>query len=218
MSSTTPITSPTAAALPIPILTLQNKITIRPLQSRDKESLSLQGNNRKIWLNLTDRFPHPYTESSAEFWINHCNNPDQYFEARSDHPLVSPEYPYLPSNYAICLLDQPIGVIGLERNPVHTHVVALGYWLGEDHWGKGIATMVASAFLVWTWDAFPWVVRVYADAYGWNESSAKVLRKIGLLPEGRQKLAVCKDGRYGDLVLFGAVREGFAGPLAGGNS
>lgn len=78
--------------------------------------------------------------------------------------------------------------------------------------------MVASAFLAWTWDAFPWVTRIYADAYGWNDGSVKVLRKIGLLPEGRQKLAVCKDGKYGDLVLFGAVREGFVGELAGSNS
>ncbi|MBA7494935.1 hypothetical protein ES702_05513 [subsurface metagenome] len=94
--------------------------------------------------------------------------------------------------------------------------MALGYWLGEEHWGKGFATMVASAFLAWTWDAFPWVARVHADAYGWNEGSQKVLRKIGMQYEGRQKMAVCKDGRYGDLVLFGAVREGFSGDSVAG--
>lgn len=36
----------------------------------------------------------------------------------------------------------------------------------------------------------------------------RVLRKIGMECEGRLRMAVCKDGRLGDLVLFGAVREG----------
>lgn len=208
MSSNTPITSQDATALPIPIITLENNITIRPWQSNDKQALTHEANNRKIWLNMTDRFPHPYTESSAEFWINLCNNPDQYLKSRNDHSLVSPDYPYLPSNYAVCLSNKPIGAIGLERDSKHAHVAALGYWLGEEHWGKGIATRVAAAFLAWTWDTFPWIIRINGDAYAWNEGSMKVLSKIGLQYEGRQKLAVCKEGRYGDLVLFGAVREG----------
>src|ERR1700736_2806517 len=35
----------------------------------DKASLVRHANNNKVWRNLLDRFPHPYTEADADSWF-----------------------------------------------------------------------------------------------------------------------------------------------------
>lgn len=37
------------------------KCVIRSWNEKDVESLAYHANNRKIWINLRDAFPHPYT-------------------------------------------------------------------------------------------------------------------------------------------------------------
>lgn len=184
-----------------PILVLKDNITIRPYRLSDAPALSYHGNNRKIWLNLTDRFPHPYTEASAETWITICLDPASFFKAHDGR--------LLPSTYVICLDDQPIGSIGLERHSSHPHSVDLGYWLGEDHWGQGIMSLAAAAFLRWSFNTFSWITRIGGDAYGYNEASMHILQRIGMKSEGRRRLAVHKDDHDVDLVLFGIVRSEF---------
>jgi len=41
----------------------------------DKSALVKNANNRKVWRNLTDMFPHPYTEVDADFWLSMASNP-----------------------------------------------------------------------------------------------------------------------------------------------
>jgi hypothetical protein len=47
--------------------------SLRPWQSGDKAALVRNGNNRKVWRNLTDLFPHPYTEADADYWLSFAN-------------------------------------------------------------------------------------------------------------------------------------------------
>lgn len=44
---------------------------LRPLQPGDAESLARHANDRQIWENLRDRFPHPYSQADAEEYIAH---------------------------------------------------------------------------------------------------------------------------------------------------
>ncbi len=32
--------------------------------------------DREIWRNLRDRFPHPYSEADAAWWVRHPNSED----------------------------------------------------------------------------------------------------------------------------------------------
>lgn len=83
-------------------------------------------NNKKIELNLLE-FPHPYTKSDAEFWINLNKQPEMQGK-----------------NFAICVesdgLQLPVGGIGIKTNALvaKKHCVEVGYWLGEIYWGRGI--------------------------------------------------------------------------------
>ena len=42
---------------------------IRPYSPQDAPDLARRANNRKVWLNLRDAFPHPYTVDQAEAFI-----------------------------------------------------------------------------------------------------------------------------------------------------
>src|SRR5262245_14570901 len=41
----------------------------------DKESLVRNANNRSVWRNLTESFPHPYTEADADRWLSIAQRP-----------------------------------------------------------------------------------------------------------------------------------------------
>lgn len=43
--------------------------TLRSFRRADALSVARHANNRKIWLNLRDVFPHPYTAADAEAFI-----------------------------------------------------------------------------------------------------------------------------------------------------
>lgn len=54
------------------------EIYIREFNSKDCPLLPQLCNNIKIWNNVRDYFPHPYTLNDAEEYINFCQkqNPD----------------------------------------------------------------------------------------------------------------------------------------------
>ncbi len=100
------------------------QIKLRAWRRSDISSLIHYANNRKIWLNLRDIFPHPYTQAGAEKWIAICESnqgPTTYF--------------------AIELDGEAIGGVGCRlMDDVHSKTAEIGYWLGEPFWGRGIAT------------------------------------------------------------------------------
>ena len=44
--------------------------TLRPFRSEDAESIAHYANNRNVWINLRDAFPHPYHVNDAVAFIN----------------------------------------------------------------------------------------------------------------------------------------------------
>lgn len=42
---------------------------LRPWRLVDKPDLMRNANNRKVWRNLTDMFPHPYGATEADQWL-----------------------------------------------------------------------------------------------------------------------------------------------------
>ncbi|KAI9017463.1 acyl-CoA N-acyltransferase [Gaertneriomyces semiglobifer] len=195
------------------ILSLTEGITIRQWRDGDEADLASHANNRKIWQNLTDRFPHPYTLEAAQWWVNHCTDKKNWLpavlpaESQTSSSSKEESVPSFAMDYAICYLDRPIGGCGLEYDSRYPRMARIGYWLGEAHWGTGIGSHVAREFSQWAFDTFPWIVRLEAEVYGWNEASQKILRKCGYELEGVQKRKVYKDGEYGDLALFAKLKQ-----------
>jgi ribosomal-protein-alanine N-acetyltransferase len=164
--------------------------TIRPYSSRDSVRLAQIADDRRISVNMTDRFPYPYTEADAGEWIDRCKeagDPPGHLAIEHDGLLV--------------------GGIGID--PLHDeqrHVGLIGYWLTPSHWGQGIATSALSAMIPHVFDAFD-LRRLQASVVDWNPASGRVLEKCGFSLEGRQRNAIVKDDKHGDLLLYGLVRE-----------
>lgn len=168
------------------ILVLKKSI-VRSYKSSDAKSLATYANNRKIWLNLRDGFPHPYTMSDGKNFIKMAlkMDPETYF--------------------AICSGDDAIGGIGFT---LHTDVerisAEIGYWLGEPFWGKGITTEVLKAVTEYAIKNHG-LSRVYAVPYESNPASFRVLEKAGYTLEGRMRKSAIKDGKILDQLLYAYV-------------
>lgn len=81
----------------------------------------------------------------------------------------------------------------------------LGYWLGRAHWGHGFAVEAARAAVDWAFASLE-VGRVHAQHLGGNERSARVLRAVGMQPEGVRRQHLRKGGILHDVHLYGRLR------------
>lgn len=168
-------------------LTLAN-CRIRPFESIDAPSMARHANNRRIWINLRDRFPHPYTEDDARRFIAHVNG-------------VQPV-----STWAIDVGGEAAGAIGIERQHDVERVSAeIGYWLGEPFWGRGIASAAVRSVTAAAFERFD-LTRIFALPFADNVSSIRVLEKAGYTLEGRLRRSAIKDGVIRDQLQFAVWR------------
>jgi RimJ/RimL family protein N-acetyltransferase len=160
---------------------------VRPWDVRDRASLVRHANNRKVWRNLRDRFPHPYTDEDAAAWLA---------LARSDPARAG---------LAIEVEGACAGGIGLAPlTDVHARCAHIGYWLGEPFWGRGIMTAVVRAVTNHALTE-PGFLRLEAPVFAWNPASMRVLEKCGYVREGVLRKSVFKDGEVIDSVLYAKV-------------
>lgn len=89
---------------------------------------------------------------------------------------------------------------------VYFRTAEIGYWLGEDHWGKSVMSTVVPAFVLWAWDTFGILLRINSETYGENIASVSVLKKAGFEFEGRRPNGAYKNGTCHDLLMYGALR------------
>jgi ribosomal-protein-alanine N-acetyltransferase len=161
---------------------------IRSYTASDVEALVRYANNRRISINLRDRFPFPYTRVDAEAFLA---------AAWAQQP---------ESDFAIASPSESIGGIGFHRQPdVHRLSAEVGYWIAEPFWGRGIATRALRALSEWVFATTP-LVRLYAHVFAWNPASARVLEKAGYTLEGRMRRSVIKDGQIIDQLIYAVVR------------
>lgn len=163
---------------------------VRTFRPEDAASLARHGNNRRIWENLRDRFPHPYTEAHASGYIAHL------LSAHDDEP-----------SFAIEVDGEAVGGISLQAGIDVERVSAeIGYWLGESVWGRGVAT---SAIRLVTDHGFTRrrLERVFAVPFVTNVASCRVLEKAGYQREGTMRRSAIKDGRIMDQHLYAKTRS-----------
>ena len=173
---------------------LQGKrCVVRPWQRADADSLVHHANNANVAKNLRDRFPHPYTPADARFFLKHA--------AKSDDP----------SNLAIDVGGSAVGAVGyVPGTDVERYSAEIGYWLGEEFWGRGIVT---EAVVLVTEYAFTELnyLRLFALPFADNPASTRVLEKAGYAREALLRSSAVKFGERKDQWLYGRVNESWRG-------
>ncbi|MFN2530790.1 MAG: GNAT family N-acetyltransferase [Pyrinomonadaceae bacterium] len=160
---------------------------VRSWRHDDGKAIVRHANNRNVWINLRDRFPHPYTAADARRWLD----------------VVVGQNP--ETNFAISVGNEAVGGIGyILQNDVSRRTAEIGYWLGEQYWGRGIATAAVQAVTEHAFNQHK-LVRIYAHVFSWNPASARVLEKVGYEFEGRLRKSVLKDGQTIDQLMYAKI-------------
>ena len=155
----------------------------------DLGSLVEHANNRKIWLNLRDRFPHPYTRRDGREFIQ---------MTRGQRPETM---------FAIEVDGEAAGGIGfVQHTDVERVSAEIGYWLGEPFWGRGVVTEALVAVTKYAVDTHH-LTRVYALPYARNTASCRVLEKAGYVLEGHLRRSAIKDGEVIDQMQNAFIAE-----------
>lgn len=156
----------------------------RPFLATDAASVAFVANDRRIWLQLRDIFPHPYGLADAEAWISR----------------VGPLEP--PHALAIVVEKRAVGGVGIEpMTDVNRRSAEIGYWLGTEYWGRGIATEAVTLVSDWAFGAHH-LLRIFAQPFTSNVASRRVLEKAGYVLEGIMNRSAIKDGTVLDQCMY----------------
>jgi len=166
------------------------QFTLREWKITDVDSVAHHANNKKIANNLRDVFPHPYTLSDAEFFVNMCINADKTKDL------------FL----AIDVDGNAVGSIGVfKKDDVYCKCGELGYWLSEEYWGKGIITEAIKRICEIAFKKFD-IQRIFAEPFATNIGSRRVLEKSGFELEGIMKNSVYKNGEILDSCMYALTK------------
>jgi len=158
----------------------ESDISLRTLVAADKVPLAKLANNKKIWDNVRDYLPFPYTEQDAETFIDINQN-----EA-------------IPTVFAVDYHGGFSGVIGLtKQTDVYKKTAEIGYWFGEPFWGKGIATIAVKLITEYGFLSQD-IVRIHTGVFEYNIGSMRVLEKNGYEKDGVFRKGIIKNGKIWD--------------------
>jgi [ribosomal protein S5]-alanine N-acetyltransferase len=167
-----------------------DRIKLRKWNDDDKSSLAYLANNKKIFDNLRDAFPFPYSLENAVEFIRaaQCCGPDSLF-------------------FAIDLKGKAIGSIGaFLKKDVYRKNAEIGYWLGEEYWGNGIMSFVIEKIAKLIFEKYD-ITRIYAEPYSRNIGSRQALEKAGFHCEAVLEKNVYKNGELIDSCIYSLLKE-----------
>jgi RimJ/RimL family protein N-acetyltransferase len=162
---------------------------LRPLVPADAESLARHANDRDVWRNLRDLFPHPYSVEDARGYI----------------AMAAARVPR--TSFGIVVDGEASGSVSLRPgSDVERASAEIGYWLGRAYWGRGIVTDAVRAATRYAFATLG-MHRVWAVPFEHNAASCRVLEKAGYVLEGRLRRSAIKEGVVVDQWLWAAYDD-----------
>ncbi|GGE78551.1 GNAT family N-acetyltransferase [Priestia taiwanensis] len=106
--------------------------------------------------------------------------------------------------------ERLLGIIEALDFNQKVNMVTIGYFLGEEHWGKGIATEAVRILIQFLFTEAT-INRIQAEVMPPNEVSKKVLMKNGLREEGTLRQATYWSGKgIVDLDIYSILKDEYA--------
>ena len=162
-------------------------ISLRRILESDRGRLATLANNPNIACNLRNDFPHPYTLEHADKFIENAST-------------ATPTLRFCIEKNSLY-----VGNIGLHpQEDIYERNAEIGYFIGEPHWGQGIATQAVKLIVNYGFKELD-IHRIFAGVFSYNSASRKVLENAGFIFEGASKDAVYKNGKYHDELRFAII-------------
>lgn len=164
-----------------------DKCILRNWKYSDIDNLVKNANNLNIARNMRDLFPFPYTTDDGRQWLEIAGKSE--------------------NNFAITVNNKAIGGIGLSPGEDIERISAeVGYWLGEEHWGKGIVSSALNGIIKYGFNELN-LKRIFAAPFEQNIGSRRVLEKNGFILEGILRKSVIKSGKIYNQALYAIIKE-----------
>ncbi len=142
-----------------------DRLTLHKPSRRDLPVITSELGKRQIVENLATA-PHPYSFIDATNWFGRIN---------ASWGVSS----FTFGIYEKTAADQLIGVISVDQLLARANPCpSLGFWLGHDHWGRGLMSEAVGALLAFTFERLnaPAVEATYLEQ---NRASGRVMEKNG---------------------------------------
>ena len=88
----------------------------------------------------------------------------------------------------------------------HRRTAELGYYIGEEYWGKGLMTEAVKQTCAYVFEHSD-ILRIFAEPFSYNLASCRVLEKAGFQYEGTLRSNAVKNGKVLDMRMYALVRE-----------
>lgn len=157
-------------------------VILRDFSKKDIEAIHLLLNDADVARYLSSKIPFPYTIEDAKWWV-----------ATGSKQGI---------NKAIEFQGKFVGVVGAVPGAFeYERSAEIGYWLGKEYWGHGIAVRALTQMTDLVFSSTN-IVRLYATVCAPNTASARVLEKCGYYRESVQKNAIYKHGELFDAYVY----------------
>jgi RimJ/RimL family protein N-acetyltransferase len=168
---------------------INTHLYLTEFEQTDIPALTELLNNENI-ANQTLLISHPYTESTAEWFIKHCEDSKKNLSG-------------VVLNWAIRNTDNRLlgGISRFCVTGVDGHRDELAYWVGQPYWRQGIASEVVRVFSDYLLEHTR-IERLEAFVFEQNENSMNVLLKAGFQREGYFKKYYVKNGLFKNVFVY----------------
>ena len=168
------------------------RLLLRPFRE-DDVGAALTYRNDAEFAQFLPHIPQPFTRADALRFVT--TNMDERWE-------TSP-------TFAIELDGRLVGTVNLEVDAANQSAM-LGYAIGRDHWGQGIALEAARAVVSWGFQALS-LAKIWASTDARHRRSRRVMEKLGMTHEGTLRAhRRDRDGLRADEVMYGLLGEEWA--------
>ncbi len=163
-------------------------IELCELTNNIAKEMARLGDNPNVFKCVSDNFPNPYTHEKALEFIAKAH------EQKIGHI------------FGIYWKGTFVGNIGLHfQTGLERKSVEIGYFIGEEYWGNGIATQGVSLMCNYGFQNLD-INRIIGSVMDFNIGSMRVLEKCGFEKEGVFKQAIFKLGEYHDDYRYGLLK------------
>ena len=173
-------------------ITISSQLSLRRLEIDDVNELFELINMNRIYLR------------QWVAWIDFSNTVDD--SRKFIQETIDQFEKGLGSNYAIIINNRIVGVIGFHPIDRSNHVAEIGYWISEEHQGKGIVTNSCKALIKQAFESLN-INRLQIPAAEHNIKSRSIPERLGFVFEGILRECENLYGNFVNHAMYSMLRS-----------